>query len=42
MFLLVKEVMTPHVVSIAPLKRNLAWQAAQSPNAHQENKENDP
>ena len=27
---------------IAPLKRNLAWQAAQSPNAHQENKENDP
>ena len=27
---------------IAPLKRNLAWQAAHSPNAHQENKENDP
>ena len=27
---------------IAPLKRNLAWQAAQSPNARQENKENDP
>lgn len=27
---------------IAPLKRNLAWQTAQSPNAHQENKENDP
>lgn len=27
---------------IAPLKRNLAWQAAQSPNAHQEKKENDP
>ena len=27
---------------IAPLKRNLAWQAAQSSNAHQENKENDP
>ena len=27
---------------IAPLKRNLAWHAAQSPNAHQENKENDP
>lgn len=27
---------------IAPLKRNLAWQAAQSLNAHQENKENDP
>lgn len=27
---------------IAPLKRNLTWQAAHSPNAHQENKENDP
>ena len=27
---------------IAPLKRNLAWQADQSPNAHQEKKENDP
>ena len=27
---------------IAPLKRNLTWQAAQSPNAHQEKKENDP
>lgn len=27
---------------IAPLKRNLAWQADHSPNAHQENKENDP
>lgn len=27
---------------IAPLKRNLMWQAAHSPNAHQENKENDP
>lgn len=27
---------------IAPLKRNLAWQAAQSPNARQEKKENDP
>lgn len=27
---------------IAPLKRNLAWQAAQSPNAHPEKKENDP
>ena len=27
---------------IAPLKRNLAWQAAQSPTAHHENTENDP
>ena len=27
---------------IAPLKRNLSWQAAQSPNAHHENKETDP
>ena len=27
---------------IAPLKRNLAWQAAQSSNAHQENKEDAP